>query len=42
VQSRPANSPDLEKTIKAYQDLLECGILSQEEYEEKIRELKRG
>ena len=42
VQSRPANSPDLEKTIKAYKDLLECGILSQEEYEEKIRELKRG
>lgn len=32
---------DLEKKIQAYQDLLACGILSQEEYDQAIRELTR-
>lgn len=37
----PAASAEVEKTIRAYKDLLDCGILSQEEYDQKIRELGR-
>lgn len=33
---------DLEKKLLAYKDLLDCGILSQEEYNQKIRELMHG
>ncbi len=36
-----AVNQDLEKKIQAYQDLLACGILSQEEYDQAIRELTR-
>lgn len=35
-------APDMEKQRQAYKDLLDCGILTQEEYEQKIRELTRG
>lgn len=34
-----ANNQDVEKQIQAYRDLLDCGILSQEECEQKVREL---
>lgn len=34
-----ANDQDVEKQIQAYKDLLDCGILTQEECEQKIREL---
>ena len=34
-----ANDQDMEKQIQAYKDLLDCGILTQEECEQKIREL---
>lgn len=37
----PRNTPDVQKQIAAYQDLRDCGILTQEEYEQKIRELTR-
>ena len=37
-----ANDPDVLKQVQAYKDLLDCGILSQEEYDQKIRELTRG
>lgn len=33
---------DVEKQIQAYKDLLDCGILTAEECEQKIRELTRG
>lgn len=46
AQPEPAaeqeSSEDVEKQLRAYRDLLECGILNQEEYEQKLRELKRG
>ena len=34
-----ANDPDVLKQIQAYKDLLDCGILTREECEQKIREL---
>ena len=34
-----ANNQDVEKQIQAYKDLLDCGILTQEECEQKVREL---
>ena len=34
-----ANDQDVEKQIQAYKDLLDCGILTREECEQKIREL---
>ena len=34
-----ANDQDVEKQIQAYKDLLDCGILTQEECEQKIHEL---
>ena len=34
-----ANDQDMEKQIQAYKDLLDCGILTQKECEQKIREL---
>ena len=34
-----ANDQDMEKQIQAYKDLLDCGILTQEECEQKIHEL---
>ena len=37
-----ANDPDVQKQVQAYKDLLDCGILSQEEYDQKIRELTHG
>ena len=37
-----ASDADVQKQIQAYRDLLDCGILSQEEYESKVRELTRG
>ena len=37
-----ANAADVQKQIQAYRDLLDCGILSQEEYDSKVRELTRG
>ena len=37
-----ANDPDVRKQVQAYKDLLDYGILSQEEYDQKIRELTRG
>ena len=37
-----ANDPDVLKQVQAYKDLLDYGILSQEEYDQKIRELTRG
>lgn len=46
VQPQPVaaqvNPEDVQKKILAYKDLLDCGILSQEEYDQKIRELTRG
>lgn len=33
---------EIEKKLQAYKDLLECGILSLDEFEQKLRELKRG
>lgn len=44
VQPEPAQTGgnDIEKMRRAYKDLLDCGILSQEEYNQKIRELTRG
>lgn len=46
VQPEPAapqaNAQDTEKKRQALQDLLDCGILTQAEYEEKIRELTHG
>lgn len=33
------NDQDVQKQIQAYKDLLDCGILTQEECEQKIREL---
>ena len=39
--SSQSNNQDVEKKIQAYKDLLECGILTQEEYDQKIRELMR-
>ena len=41
-QPEPApktNDQDVQKQIQAYKDLLDCGILTQEECEQKIREL---
>ena len=40
-QSEPPKRDDaeIEKQIQAYKDLLDCGILSQEEYDQKVREL---
>lgn len=37
-----ASDADVQKQIQAYRDLLDCGILSQEEYDSKVRELTRG
>lgn len=37
--AQPANNTELQKQIIALKDLLDCGILSQEEYDKKIREL---
>ena len=37
-----ASYVDVQKQIQAYRDLLDCGILSQEEYDSKVRELTRG
>ena len=37
-----ASDVDVQKQIQAYRDLLDCGILSQEEYDSKVRELTRG
>lgn len=34
-----ANNLDVEKQIRAYRDLMDCGIMTQDECEEKIREL---
>ena len=34
-----ANQQDLQKKLQAYKDLLDCGILTQEEYDQKVREL---
>lgn len=34
-----ANNQDVQKRIQAYKDLMDCGILTQEEFEQKIREL---
>lgn len=34
-----ADDLEVQKKIQAYKDLLDCGILTQEECEEKIREL---
>jgi len=33
---------EVEKKIQAYKDLLDCGILTPEEYEQKLRELRHG
>lgn len=41
-QTEQVTDPDVQKKIQAYKDLLDCGILSQEEYDQKIRELTRG
>ena len=37
-----ASDVDVQKQIQAYRDLLDCGILSQEEYDSKVRELTHG
>lgn len=37
-----ASDVDVQKQIQAYRDLLDCGILSQEEYDSKVSELTRG
>ncbi|MBE5802830.1 MAG: hypothetical protein E7319_11180 [Clostridiales bacterium] len=37
-----ADPQDLEKKVQAYRDLLECGILTQEEYDQEIRKMMRG
>lgn len=37
-----ANQAEKEKQIRACKELLECGILSQEEYDQKVREIMRG
>ena len=48
---KPQPSPDanaasvpknIQKEMEAYKDLLDCGILTQEEYDQKIRDLMRG
>ena len=36
-----ANGQNIEEQIQACKDLLECGLLTQAEYEQKIRELTR-
>lgn len=36
-----ASEADVQKQIQAYRDLLECGILTREECEQKVRELTR-
>ena len=33
---------EMEKKLQAYKDLLDCDILTQAEYDEKVRELMRG
>lgn len=33
------NDQEIAKQLQAYKDLLDCGILSQEEYDQKVREL---
>ena len=38
-QPRKTSQQDVQKKIQAYKDLLELGILSQEEYEQKIHDL---
>lgn len=46
VQQAPATAQpsrqEMEKKLQAYKDLLDCGILTQAEYDEKVRELMRG
>jgi len=37
-----ANPQDLEKKLQACKDLLDCGILTQEEYEQEVRKIMRG
>lgn len=39
TQTAQVNNQDVQKKIQAYKDLLECGILTQEECDQKIREL---
>ena len=34
--------PELQKQLQAYKDLLEMGILSKEEYDQKVRDMTRG
>lgn len=36
------NDLEVQKKIQAYKDLLDCGVLTQEEYEENIRELTQA
>lgn len=44
VYSAPAQAADdqIQKQIKACRDLLDCGILTQAEYDQKIREITQG
>ncbi|MBQ8655358.1 MAG: SHOCT domain-containing protein [Clostridia bacterium] len=46
VQPKPAapqaDPQDIDRKLQAYKDLLDCGILSQAEYDQKVRELTRG
>jgi len=37
-----AERQEMEKKMQAYKDLLDCGILTQQEYDQKINELKRA
>lgn len=41
-QTTQVKDPEIQKKIRAYKDLLDCGILTQEEYDQYIRELTRG
>ena len=41
-QTAQTKDADIQKKIQAYKDLLDCGILTQEEYDQNIRELTRG
>lgn len=38
-ETAQADSQDMEKKLQAYKDLLACGILTQEEYDQKVREM---
>lgn len=42
VANAPTAPKNVQKEMEAYKDLLDCGILTQEEYDQKIRELTRG